>query len=386
MAGNMSVDVSQGTGDGVRPSHATGIAWFPAFGSFPGASGPAFLKPHPFLPNDPWDRGERVQVLRDILAWNADRLPSVLIQPVSRPASTEVLATFHEESYVNSAVGGDQAHLDGCMLAARFAVEAVREACNQVWTRELRNAYALVRPAGHHAERSRAGGGCLFANGVLAALRAKELGARRILFLDWDAHHGNSQQNAFWNDPGVLTISIHQARSFAPGTGGLDARGDGEGFGFNINVPVPMGSGGGVYREVFDRVVTTAAERFDPDMVLVSSGLDANYLDPSARLALHSGDYRWLAARVGNLAENYAAGRLLMFHEGGYSLAHIPICFLRIIEAISGHDTGTPDPFLDHWGVAFAESVPSEARRAIDFAKGLANSVPRSVREYRAGA
>lgn len=374
-----SVDVSRGTGDGVQPGHATGIAWSPAFGSFPGVSGPAFLKPHPFLPNDPWDRGARVQVLHDILAWNADRLPSVLIQPVSRPASTEVLATFHEESYVNSAVEGNGAHPHGYVLAARLAVAAVREACDRVWTRELRNAYALVRPPGHHAEPGHAAGGCLFANGVLAALRAKELGARRILFLDWDAHHGNSQQNAFWNDPGVLTISIHQARSFAPGTGGQDARGEGEGFGFNINVPVPMGSGGGVYRAIFDRVVTTAAERFGPEMVLVSSGLDANYLDPSARLSLHSGDYHWLAARVGELAEKYAAGRLLMLHEGGYSLAHIPICFLRIVEAISGHDTGTPDPFLDHWGVAFAESVPLEARRVIDVAEGLANSVPRSV-------
>ncbi len=287
-----------------------------------------------------------------------------------------MLTTFHEESYVNSVAGVNQT--GDHVLAGRLAVAAVREACDLVWTRELRNAYALVRPPGHHAERSHARGGCLFANGVFAALRAKELGARRILFLDWDAHHGNGQQNAFWTDSGVLTISIHQAQPFAPGTGGFDARGEGEGLGFNINVPVPMGSGGGVYREIFDRVVTRAAERFDPDMVLVSSGLDANHLDPSARLSLHSGDYRWLAARVGELAEKFAAGRLLMFHEGGYSLAHIPICFLRIIEAISGHDTGTPDPFLDHWGTDFAEGVPSEARRVIEFAEGLADSVPRS--------
>jgi acetoin utilization deacetylase AcuC-like enzyme len=201
----------------------------------------------------------------------------------------------------------------------------------------------------------------MFANGVLAALELKRLGAERILYLDWDAHHGNSQQGAFWSDPSVLTISVHQARAFPPGTGGTDARGAGQGYGTNINIPVPPGSGGGVYRTAFKDVIRPAAEAFRPDFVLVSSGLDASYIDPSARLCLHSGDYEWMTDQVITMAGENCDGRLVMTHEGGYSLPYLPLCFLRIVERLSGCRTGIVDPFLARWGT----TLPRLSRRRL---------------------
>jgi acetoin utilization deacetylase AcuC-like enzyme/GNAT superfamily N-acetyltransferase len=344
----------------------TGIAWSAAFAAYDRGPGAAFLPAQPGLPDDRWDSGDRVACMRDYL----DLVPHPwrLVGDFDPIADAELLA-FHEPDYLRRTglLRPARSSVDGALVAAA----AVHTLCRQVWRRELDNGYALVRPAGHHAEAGRDGGGCLLANGVLAVLEARRLGARRVLYVDWDAHHGNAQQTAFWRDPDVLTISIHQDRAYPPLTGGLDARGAGPGLGANLNVPVPMGSGGGVYRAVFEQVIEPAADRFAPDFVMVSSGLDGSYLDPSARLALHSGDYGWMAARMRRIAERHASGRLLLTHEGGYARSYLPLCFLRILEALSGFDSGVADPFLTRWGQDFAAAVPDQARRTIDHCAAL---------------
>ena len=284
-------------------------------------------------------------------------------------ATVATVAEFHTPGYV----GGLD---DDAREAGLLAVGAVQHLCRAVVAGDLANGYALVRPAGHHATASAGGGGCVFANAVLAAYELRRLGLQRILIIDWDAHHGNGQQDAFWTDGEVLTISIHQAREFAPGTGGTDARGSSDGYGCTINVPVPPGSGGGVYRAVFSEVIGPAAARFRPDAIVVASGVDANYIDPSARLCLHSGDYGWLASSTRDLAEKWSRGRLVMTHEGGYALSYLPFCFLRIIEAMAGAPTMAADPFLARWGETFADQVSAEARRVIDECAILAASVP----------
>ena len=306
------------------------------------------------MPDAPWDVGERVGCLHDVVESVGDRLDLVRVTDFV-PAGLDELREFHDADYVRE-------QLDGPLTAAgRAAVGAARELCRRIWAGDLDNGYALVRPSGHHSERATPGGGCLFATGVLAVLEARRLGARRVLVVDWDAHHGNSQQSAFWSDPSVLTISIHQDRKWPPSTGGIDARGGGLGLGHNINVPVPPGAGGGVYRAVFDRVVEPAADRFRPDFVLVACGFDGGYLDPSARLCLHSGDYGHLTARMVDIADRHAGGRLLLTQEGGYALGYLPLCFLRVLEALSGGRSGIEDPFLTRWGEDFASAVTAEA-------------------------
>jgi acetoin utilization deacetylase AcuC-like enzyme len=307
-----------------------------------------------------------------MLAFAAPRLPSVDVVQDFAAATPETLRWFHTPAYLSSAEAAAADRYRAGLMAAGAAVELSR----RVWAGEVTNGYALTRPAGHHSEPAKAGGNCMFANGVLAALQAQRSGARRVLFLDWDAHHGNSQQTAFWRDPSVLTISVHQGRAFAPGTGGSDARGAGPGFGANLNVGVPMGSGGGVYRAVFDRVIRPAAERYRPDMVIAACGFDGSYLDPSARLALHAEDYGWMAAQARSIAVAHAGGRLLLTHEGGYSLPYLPLCFLRVIERLSGDDTGIDDPFLRHWGRDFAAAVTAEAEAVIAAAAAQVADVP----------
>lgn len=309
-----------------------------------------------FVPDAPWDVGARVGCLRAVA--EAAGLGLVRVEDFA-PARLDELREFHDDAYVREQPAGLWTD------AGRAAVGAARELCRRIWAGELTNGYALVRPSGHHAEQASPGGGCLFATGVLTVLQARRLGARRVLVVDWDAHHGNSQQTAFWSDPSVLTISIHQDRRWPAGTGGLDARGEGPGFGHTINVPVPPGAGGGVYREVFDRVVTPAADRFRPDFVLVACGFDSGYLDPSARLCLHSGDYGWMTERMAEIAGRHAGGRLLLTQEGGYALGYLPWCFLRVLEALSGGRSGIEDPFLERWGEDFADAVSAEAAATV---------------------
>jgi len=356
----------------------TGVSWAPAFGEKHRAPAAAFLPTTgvpEFLPDSAWDVGDRVLCLYDALQHVARTLPITQVADFA-PADRNDLLRFHDETFVRAQLGAPGSEPGPLGAAGLLAVGAIRELTRRVWSRQLSNAYALVRPAGHHAEPGSPGGGCLFANGVLAAIEAKRLGARRVLFVDWDAHHGNSQQGAFWSDPSVLTVSVHQGRKFPALTGDVDARGEGAGFGANINVPVPPGSGGGVYREVFERIVEPAAALFRPDFVIVASGLDASYIDPSARLSLHSGDYEWMTSRMVATADRYAAGRLLMTHEGGYALGYLSLCFVRILEALTGERTGIDDPFLDRWGTDFAAAVSAEAEDVVARCAGFLRDVP----------
>lgn len=341
----------------------TGLAWSPAFSSWAPEPAAAFLPCHPLLPDSPWDSAGQIQCLRDVV----DRTDlSKILAPVPFVAvSAGELLEVHDEQYVQTILDGCEVGNSSKVQSALLAAGAARALVEAVWSGAVDNGYALVRPAGHHATRAVAMGGCVFASGVLAARTALRLGAQRIMYLDWDAHRGNAQQEAFYDDPRVLTISIHQGSKYPPGTGGTDARGQDAGWGYNLNVPLPPGAGGGVYRAVLERIVQPAAARFRPDFVLVSSGLDGNYIDPSARLRLHSRDYARLTQSVMGIADEYGEGRLVMCHEGGYAPVYTPICLLRILETMSEFDCQVEDPFLAYWGEDFADDVSSEAERVI---------------------
>ena len=277
-------------------------------------------------------------------------LPSV-------PIDEDDLALFHSRDYIgrikeqSGARGGDASHLTpfgpGSYEIARLAAGGTTALLDAVATGKVTNGYALVRPPGHHAERDRGLGFCLFGNVPIAIMKARAThGLGGIAVVDWDVHHGNGTQQAFYDRSDTLVISLHQEGLFPIDSGKLDERGEGRGEGFNINVPMPPGTGTGGYLAAFDRVVLPALARFRPDMIVVCSGFDASALDPLGRMMLHSEAYRALTYRLMEAADALCGGRLAMSHEGGYSASYVPYCGLAVMEAMSGIKTAIDDPFM----------------------------------------
>jgi acetoin utilization deacetylase AcuC-like enzyme len=247
-------------------------------------------------------------------------------------------------------------------LAAGSCVAAVRA----VLDGRVRNAYALVSPPGHHAHRNRAAGFCVLANAAVAVAYAQSAGVQRVAVVDWDAHHGDGTQAAFWRSPDVVTVSLHQAGPSRPGGAGADAVGEGPGRGANINVPLPAGAGLGAYLYAFDAIVEPALHAHAPELIVVACGLDASTLDPLARLSLHSDAYRALLRRLMAVAAEHSDGRLVLCHEGGYAPAYVPYCGLAIVEELSGARTGVDDPFLRRWQPFARDQLAAHERAAID--------------------
>lgn len=258
---------------------------------------------------------------------------------------------------------------------AMLAAGGVLTALEAVVSGVVRNAYALVRPPGHHASPETGWGFCLFNNAAIAARHAQHLGLARVAVVDWDVHHGNGTQDAFWRDGDVLTISVHQDGAYPPGSGPVTDRGEGAGFGANVNVPLPPGSGVGAYEAVWERVVEPALRRFRPDVVLVASGLDGNGMDPLARQMLHSDGFRMMARRTRALADELCGGRLVVAHEGGYSPFVVPFCGLAVVEALSGIRTAVSDPFLPAIE-SYGQGLRPHQEEAVDAAAALVADVP----------
>ncbi len=231
---------------------------------------------------------------------------------------------------------------------AKLAVGGVLNAVDAVMTGKIDNAYVLCRPPGHHADADAAYGFCLLANGVLGVKHAQQIhGVKRVAVVDWDVHHGNSAETAFYDDPDVLTISIHQDNLFPPGRGKKEEIGSGPGYGSNINIPMPAGSGSAAYRAAFDRIIQPALDRFAPEIIFIASGFDASAMDPLGHMMLASSDYAYMIRCIQHVADQYCDGRIVATHEGGYSAAYVPYCGLAVLEALSGHITEIEDPFLN---------------------------------------
>ncbi|HEX4765988.1 MAG TPA: class II histone deacetylase [Lichenihabitans sp.] len=275
----------------------------------------------------------------------------------SLPLDERDLARFHTRDYIvrikamSEARGGDASHLTpfgpGSYEIARLAAGGTAALVDAVLTGAVRNGYALVRPPGHHAERDRGLGFCLFGNVPVAILKARathQVG--RVAVVDWDVHHGNGTEQAFYDDPETLTISLHQDGLFPLGSGTIGARGEGAGEGFNVNVPLPAGCGEGAYLRAFERLVLPALHRFRPELIVVCSGFDAAAADPLGRMMLHSDSFRALTRMLMEAAEALCGGRLALSHEGGYSASYVPYCGLAVMEELSGIRTAVADPFL----------------------------------------
>lgn len=202
---------------------------------------------------------------------------------------------------------------------ALHGVGAAMAAVDDVFSGKIANAFVCARPPGHHAEKTRAMGFCLFANASIAARHAQSKhGAERVAIVDWDVHHGNGTQNVFWDDPSVLFCSTHQMPLF-PYTGEKSETGAGN-DNHIVNAPLVENDGGDEFRDAFATRILPAIDAFKPDLILISAGFDAHYRDPLGGLNLTEDDYDWATGQLMTRADNYAGGRLVSLLEGGYDL------------------------------------------------------------------
>jgi acetoin utilization deacetylase AcuC-like enzyme len=303
-------------GEPARTAAATGFVW-----------GDIYLQ-HNTGPGHP-ERPERLNAILERLRQQGLASNLVMLTPVA--AAPELVATIHSPEYIQrvkrSCRGGlgyvdtpDAPASTNSYDVALAAAGGVLSAVDAVMTGRVRNAFCAVRPPGHHALKERAMGFCLFNNVAIAAryLQQKHKLAR-VLIVDWDVHHGNGTQAAFYDDPTVFYFSVHQS-PFYPGTGSADERGQGKGLGFTLNVPLAAGCGDADYKKIFEEKLKPAAAAFKPDFVLVSAGFDAAQGDLLGRMKLTPEGYAELTRIVKGIAVQECHGRLVSTLEGGYNL------------------------------------------------------------------
>ena len=264
-----------------------------------------------------------------------------------RPASLEELEMVHAPEYISyvknkAEKGGGWLDPDTVMSpksyeAALYAAGGVLVAVEAVMKREVGNAFALVRPPGHHAVRDRAMGFCIFNNVAIGARFALDkFKLRRVLIADFDVHHGNGTQDAFYADPKVLYFSTHQYPHY-PGTGWIDETGTGEGEGTTVNFPMAAGWGDEECLRAFNEVLVPVARRFQPELILVSAGFDAHWADQLAMMRLTITGFAQIAIMLKELAAELCRGRLIFALEGGYNLQVVAGSIKAIFDVLLGN-------------------------------------------------
>jgi acetoin utilization deacetylase AcuC-like enzyme len=227
--------------------------------------------------------------------------------------------------------------------AARLAAGAGMVAVEAVVAGQVSNAFALIRPPGHHATPTQPMGFCLLNNIAIAARHAiQTLGVERVAIVDYDVHHGNGTQDCFYDDGQVLFCSTH-AWPLYPGTGAASEVGAEDGYATTLNLPVPYATGDAGFRQIYDEVVLPALRSFAPGLILVSAGYDAHWDDPLGPLALSIDGYAALTQRLVGLAGELCGGRIVLLLEGGYSLPALAGGVLASLRVLMGHDPGN-DP------------------------------------------
>ncbi len=300
---------------------------------------------HQTPPGHP-ERPERAEVMDAVVARWRERGGAIL---APRPATRDELLRVHDREYLRrvSETTGRSAMLDPdtytspeshevALLAAGAAAVAVEQvlAASPASPGDVRAALALVRPPGHHAERDRAMGFCLYNNAALAAAHARALGARRVAIIDYDVHHGNGTQHIFEADPRVLYVSTHQF-PYYPGTGAVNEVGTRDGAGFTVNVPLEVGAVNDDYRVVFAEIVRPVLQEFHPDLVIVSAGFDAHERDPLAGMRLTTPAFGAMTMELRAVAEACCGGRIVVLTEGGYDLPALGGSLQAAVDALT---------------------------------------------------
>jgi len=263
-----------------------------------------------------------------------------------RPATPEEIALIHDSTHIgrvaataekNSfAFDADTPVSSQSYATALLATGGLLTVLEAIMTREVDNGFALVRPPGHHAERNRAMGFCLFNSAAIGAQYLREkFGLQRILVMDWDVHHGNGTQHSFYDDPGILYVSTHQY-PYYPGTGTVEEVGQGQGEGYTVNLPIPAGWGDEEYHELFQGVIDPICRQFDPQFVLISAGFDAHTRDPLGGMEVTEEGFGTMARILLRIAHDHAQGHCAAILEGGYDLEGLQQSVVRVLDEMAG--------------------------------------------------
>lgn len=372
----MTAGHSHGSATTAAGPPAVGFYWHErCFWHEPGAIG-IFSSPGEFLqPQPASESAESKRRLKNLL--EVSGLIDELSVRKPGPAGREDLERFHTPRYLDALEAGDRSlggdggdcapFTPGSLAAARQSAGLAIAAVEAVATGERTRAYALSRPPGHHAEADQGRGFCLLGNIPVAVMRARALGqVGRVAILDWDVHHGNGQQAAFYSDPEVLTVSLHQAGNFPLDTGAFEEQGEGAGEGACLNLPLPPGCGLGAYAHAMSELVMPAIEAFRPELIVVACGYDACAKDPLGKMLLNSAAFGDMTRQLMALAERVCGGRLVMVHEGGYSEGYVPLCGHAVVQALADSDITVPDPQNEEIAAWAYQALQPHQRELID--------------------
>ncbi|MGQ9788265.1 MAG: histone deacetylase family protein [Candidatus Hadarchaeaceae archaeon] len=293
------------------------------------------------------ERPERLKaIVNGLKRFNLWDTPEIKVIAPS-PAKKEDIKLVHDPEYVSllEKLSASERPIDVdtptkkntfelALLAAGGAIDAGKS----VMSDKAKNAFALVRPPGHHACRNHGGGFCYFNNIAIMIERLKlDYNLKRIFVLDFDAHHGNGTQEIFYRDPKVLYMSLHQhPLTLYPGTGFPEEIGEEEGMGLKVNVPMQPGNGDIEYWAAMEEIFIPLCEKFKPDFLAVSAGFDAHFDDPLTSLHLSTQAYGWLASTVIEQAKKWCSGRVVFLLEGGYDLEALAHSVVYVVRAMQG--------------------------------------------------
>ncbi len=362
------------------PAHSTGLVFDERFLHHDTGVEAMVMTRHGSFAIDPAVHPSSTQITRRIKQFLDGAGLTDCMQPIAARAATEAeLLAYHTREYIAGvrahAEGGpargtwgeieeDTPLSSGSFEAALYAVGGALEATRAVLDGAVSNAYALLRPPGHHALSNRGMGYCLLNNAALAAHYARAMyGLERIMIVDWDVHHGNGTQDAFYTDPSVLFVSLHQHNWYPKLSGELDQVGNGVGAGSTVNIPLPAGTGDRGYRAAFEQLVVPIGLSYRPQLIIISAGQDASWLDPLAQMCVTMAGFRAMSSLLLDLARDVCDGRLVMLQEGGYSLPYTPYCTVSAVEPLLGVDLGIVDLYAGSDELERSATVFSRATR-----------------------